>query len=99
MGFAEFIENRFMNKEICVYCSEEGETLLFAESWASNKAFFRGMVKEIENNILALEISKVGILYINCDDITNIWEPSFDFHKAMRTSLTSRMVGAKSKDR
>ena len=42
----------------------------------------------MEFGILALDVPGNGTLYINCDNIECIWEPGFDYHRAMETSLT-----------
>lgn len=97
MGFAEFITDRFIGKEICIYMTEEGESLIFDQSWVSNKIYIQGIAKEIDNNILVLEIIDVGDIYINCDEISGMWEPTFNYHKAIKTSLTKKMVGARQK--
>ncbi len=99
MGFAKFIDDKFLNMEICIYLGEEAETITYEQVWSVNKAYFRGVVLGIDNGILTLEIPENGLLYINCEEIQAIWEPSFNYHKSMRTSLTKRMVGARGKDR
>ena len=99
MGFAEFIEKRFLGEEICVYMCEEAETVVFEQSWAANKSYFRGIVEEVDEGILTLNIPDNGLIYINCEEIQTIWMPSFDYHKSIRTSLTNRMVGARRKDK
>ena len=95
MGFSNFIYDKFMDKEICVFIDIDAESVVYAESWVANKTYFRGFVKSINDGILTLEIPDNGSIYINCDSIISIWEPSFDYHKAISTSLTKKMVGAK----
>lgn len=99
MGFAEFIEKRFLGEEICVYMGDEAETITYEQSWAANKSYFRGTVEEIDEGILILNIPDNGLVYINCEEIQTVWEPSLDYHKSIRTSLTKRMVGARGKDK
>ena len=99
MGAAEFIKNRFLNKELYVSCGESAETLTYDQVWAANKEFLYGVVLEVEENVLVLDVPNNGVLYINCDNIVNFWEPGLDYHSAVRTSLTRRAIGAKRKDR
>jgi hypothetical protein len=99
MGFAEFIENKFIGHEMCIFLGEDVETIILGDQhWISNKAYFRGTIESVEEGVLTLIIPNSAPLYINCEEITAIWPPSFDYHKAVSTSLTRRMVGAKYKD-
>lgn len=95
MGFATFIEEKFIGKEICVFIDNDAESIIYDQSWVANKVYFRGVASEITDNILTLHIENVGNIYISCDEIVAIWEPPFEYHKAIRTSLTGRMVGAR----
>ena len=94
MGFADFIQKRFMGKEICVFLNEDAETITLDQFWMNNKAYFRGIVDEVEDNVLVLRIEKVGIIYINCDEIVSVWEPPFNYNDAVRTSLSRKLFGA-----
>lgn len=99
MGFAEFIDKKFVGQEICVFLDEDAETITFEQHWIANKAFFKGIVESTDEGILTLIIENCGPIYINCNEIVAIWHPSFDYHKAVNTSITRRMIGAKHKDR
>jgi hypothetical protein len=98
MGVAEFINNNLLGEEIFIFLGENAETITYDQSWAANKEFFCGIVEDISDNILSLNISGSGIIYINCDQIVSFWRPGFNYHKAIRTSLTNRMIGARRKD-
>jgi len=90
MGSANFIKNRFIDQELCIYLGEEAETLTYSESWAANKEYFRGFVKEVEDNIIVFEIPDNGTLYINGDAISLFWQPDFEYYQAVFTSITRR---------
>ena len=98
MSVAEFIEERYLNQELCVYLGESAETLTFDQAWTANKEYFRGTVREVYKEILLLEIQGVGIVNINCDQIQFFWQKPFDYHRAVSTSLTRRLVGARRRD-
>ena len=98
MGIAEFITARFIGQELCVFLGDTAETITYDAAWAANKEYFRGIALEVCEGILCLEISKMGIIYINCDNIQALWQDPFDYHKAISTSLTRRLVGARRKD-
>lgn len=98
MGAAEFIKNRFLGERIYISCGENAETITYDQAWAANKEFLYGTVLEVEENVLVLEVPENGVIYINCDHIISFWEPGVDYHRAVRTSLTRRVVGAKRKD-
>ena len=99
MGFAEFIKHKFIGHEMCVFLGDDVETIIIDDQhWLANKAYFRGIIEDIEHGILILSCGENGVAYINCEEISAIWHPSFDYHKVIRTSLTKRMVGAKYKD-
>jgi len=99
MGFAELIEKKFMHREICIFLGEEVETLIIDDQhWISNKAYFRGHVEDIDEGIITLIVPENGPVYIDAEKIVALWEDPFDYHKAVRTSITRRMVGAKYKD-
>jgi hypothetical protein len=99
MGIAEFIKSRFLGGTLCVYLGESAETITYDQAWAANKEFFKGIVQEVEDGVLCLEVEGVGVLYINCEQIQSVWQPPFDYHQAVSTSLTRRLAGARRKDR
>jgi hypothetical protein len=93
MGMAEYIIKRFIGKEICVALDEEVETITYAEVWCQNKEYFQGFVKQIDDGVLEFEVPGVGIVYIGCDYIKMMWEPSsFDWRKAIKASLTGKPI-------
>lgn len=98
MGVAEFIENRFIGQTLCVFLGEHAETITYDQAWAANKEFFKGIVLSVEEGVLVLDISGIGAIYINCDQIQSFWQEPFDYHRAVHTSLTRRLVGARRKD-
>lgn len=73
------------------------ETITYAETWAHNKAYFRGLVRSVEDGWLVLEIPEAGTAHINCDAIEMVWEPSFSWRKAVRASLTDKFVSPSSR--
>jgi hypothetical protein len=93
MGMSEFLENRFLNKEICVYAGEDVEVLTYNEAWAANKEYFRGVLKEVNNGVLVLEITGHGTVYIDAAQVKFVWEEPFNYGTAIRASLTKRPVG------
>lgn len=98
MGLANFIKKRFIGKEICISCGEMAETLTFAETWATNKELLYGTVEDVEDEVIVLLVPGSDLpIYINSKHIISFWEPGLDYHKIVRTSLTSRMFGANRK--
>ena len=97
MGLATFIKQHFLKKEIVLFMDSEAETLTYSESWASNKELFEGVVEEVdeENGIIVLNILGVGEMFINEQFVASFWKPGFDYVKAIKTSLTKKMVSAK----
>jgi hypothetical protein len=93
MGMAEFLESRFLNKEICVYSGEDVEVLTYNEAWASNKEYFRGVLKEVCEGVLVLDITGRGIVYIDAAQVKFVWEEPFSYSTAVKTSLTTKPVG------
>lgn len=83
---------RFMGKEICISLDNDVETITYAEVWAHNKAYFRGFVRNVEDGWVEFEIPEVGTAHINCAAIEMVWEPSFNWRKAIKLSLTDRSV-------
>ena len=99
MSVADFIKKRFEGKEICIFFGNDVETLALEQSWMYNKEFFRGIVEEVEDDVVVLSIPENGTIYIHADTIISFWEPSFDYHKAVSASLTKFMYGAREKYR
>ena len=98
MGAETYIQNNFVGKELCITFGDDAETITYNESWAANMEYFRGVVRAVEHGIIVFDIVGVGTLYVSCYEIKCFWEPEFDYHKAIRTSLTKRLVGARRKD-
>ena len=91
MGFAEFLEKRFLGQMICVEINNgDSETLMFADNWSINREYFRGVVKEIVEGIIVLEILDEGEIYINPDQISYIWPPNVNPYKIMKTVLNKK---------
>ena len=100
MGMASFIAKKFMGEEICIYLGDEAESIKYEQASASNKMYLRGVVVEVyeEDDVVGLEIDG-SIIYVDSSwNIKILWRPGFDIHKATKTSLTRRMVGARRKD-
>lgn len=69
MGLSNFIKSRFLGKELCIFFNETAETLTYVDRWAQNKEYFKGIVEEVEDNVIVLNIPNSGRAYINCDFI------------------------------
>jgi hypothetical protein len=99
MVMSDFIKNRFLGQEICIWLGEVAETITYDQFWMNNSAFFRGVVVDVEDDVLTLEVPEVGDIYINCDassgNIKAIWGPDFDFKKAVKTALSNRIFGSR----
>jgi hypothetical protein len=95
MGTAKFIQKHFMGRELCVSIGASAETISYEQSDADNKEYFRGIVKDIDNGILTLEIKDSGIIYINCYNIQCFWQHPFDYYHAINTSITRKPIGVR----
>jgi hypothetical protein len=98
MALGDFIKNNFLDQKLYISCGEHAETITYDQAWAANKEFLYGVVLDVEDGVLTLEVPDNGIIYINCESIVSFWEPGLDYHRAVRTSLTRRVVGARRKD-
>ncbi len=92
MGMAEYLTKRFIGKEICVAIDEEAETITYAELWAHNKEYFHGFAKCVDEGVLEFEVPEIGTVHINCNCIKMVWEPSFNWRKAVKVSLTGKPI-------
>ncbi len=93
MGMAEYLAKRFIGKEICVTVGEDAEVITYAEVWATNKEYFHGLAKQVDEGVLELEVPDAGVVHINCDYIKLVWEPpSFVWRKAIKASLTGKPI-------
>jgi len=91
MGVSDYLAKRFIGKEICVALDDDDvETVIYADAWAHNKAYFHGIVIAIEDGMLELDIPSVGHAHFNCDFIKMVWEPPFSWRKAIKVSLTNK---------
>ena len=95
MGMAEFIANKFINQTICVSIGNDAETLTYSEYWTANREFFEGIVRSIEHEILELDVEDVGKIWISCSEITAIWKPEFNYHLAIRATVTGKPKGGR----
>ena len=85
MGLANFIKKRFLNKEICLSINNgESETVIYEERWLQNRECFQGVVEGVEDGVIILNISNIGIVFINSDDISYFWLPNVDIYKAFK---------------
>jgi len=91
MGSSKYLA-KFVGKEICVSLDNDVETITYAEVWAHNKAYFRGIVRNVEDGWMEFEVPNVGVTHINCEAIEMVWEPSFNWRKAIKLSLTDKTV-------
>lgn len=96
MGVCDFIKKRFLGKEICITLLDgEAETLNYTQSSSSNREFFRGIVDEVDGEILVLNIEKQGRLYISEHFIRCFWEPGFEYYKSIQTSIARKVRGTR----
>lgn len=98
MGAASYISKHFVGKELCISLGNDAETITYDQAWAANREYFRGVIQEVDEGIVVMLVEKNGPLFINGDDIECFWQPGFDYHKAIHTSLTRRLQGARRKD-
>jgi hypothetical protein len=99
MGVAEFIKNRFIGEKLYIFCGGIAETITYNQSWATNHELLFGVIVNVDDDVLIMDIPENGTIYVNCHKITCFWEPGIDFHRAVQTSLTKRIGGAKRKDK
>jgi len=96
MSTADFIKKHFLGKELCIFLGDDAETINYDQASPVNWAYYRGIVEDVDadDEIISLRIPDVGIMYIDASyNIKAFWEPGFSLYKAMRTSLTNKMVG------
>lgn len=95
MGMAEFLEKRFLGERICIYTGEDMETITYSEAWASNKEYFQGLLLQVSDGVLELEIEGQGSVYIGADHVKFVWQLPFEYAKAVKASLTRRPVAGR----
>lgn len=95
---SDFIKKKFMGEEICVWVGQDAESISYDQFMLNNVSFFKGIVVDVEHDILTLNIPEVGEIYINCNETSGnvkaIWRPGFSFHDAMETALSNKMFGS-----
>lgn len=92
MGFAEFLAKKFIGEEVCVSISDgETETITLEQTWIQNREYFQGVIKEVVEGVIVMEIRGEGLLYINPDMISYIWQLPLNPHKIIRCSLSKKM--------
>lgn len=96
MSVCDFIKKTFLGKEICITLLDgEAEVLNYNQSASSNREFFRGVVEDVSDSIVVLNIEKQGRLYIAEHFIRCFWEPEFEYYKAICTSIARKVKGTK----
>lgn len=90
MSVETFIRNNFIGKELILFFGETAETIVYNQSWNSSKEFLSGVIEDVEDGIIILNIPSNGIIYINCDSVVSFWKPGLEYHKAIITSLTRK---------
>ena len=99
MSTANYIKKHFLGKELCIFLGDDAETINYDQASPVNWAYYRGVVEDVdlEDEIVVLNIPDVGKMYIDAScNVKAFWEPGFSFLKAMKTSLTKKMVGVSS---
>lgn len=95
MGMAELIQAKFIGEELCVSMGLDAETITYEQSWTSNREFFRGRVRSVDHGILELEIPGQGTIWINCEEISSVWQRPFDYYSALRVTVTNKPAGGR----
>jgi hypothetical protein len=92
MGAADYIKKRFLGKELCVSVNNgETETVLYECIWSQNREYLQGVVIEVEDDVVMLEIANWGPMYINAKEISFFWEPSRNLQEAFHAMLTKKL--------
>lgn len=92
MGFAEYLEKKYLGQMVCLSINNgESETITLEQTWIQNREYFEGIIKEVVEGIIVLEIPGEGEISINPDEISYMWQKPLDPHKIMRLSLTKKM--------
>jgi len=97
MAVADFLAKKMIGKELCVHMGKDAETVTYDQSWTANHEYFRGIVRSVEEGILELDIVGQGTLWINCKSIESFWLPSFNYHQALRATITNWPTGGRKK--
>jgi hypothetical protein len=99
MTTADFIKKHFLGKELCIFLGDDAETINYDQASPVNWAYYRGIIEDVDTDdeIITLRVPDVGVMYIDASyNIKAFWESGFSLYKAMRTSLTKKMVGVSS---
>lgn len=92
MGFAEFMGKKFLGQKVFIsICDGESEVIILDQHWFTNREFFQGILEEIDDGVIVLNIEGEGRLYINSAQISYMWtEEKLNPSKIMRTSLNKK---------
>jgi hypothetical protein len=92
MGFAEFLEKRFLGKMICIsVCDGETQSIWLEQLTVEDREYFEGILKTIDEGIIVLEVAGEGEIYFNPDNISYVWQKPFEPHRAMKLSLSGKL--------
>jgi len=86
MALADFIKKRFLGQKVCFSVNNgESNQVLYAELWHCDREHFEGIVKEVEDDVIVLEIDGNAV-YINSAEISYFWVGPFNPHKKLKTT-------------
>ena len=92
MGVADYIKKKFLGKELCISVNNgETETILYECIWSQNREYLQGVVTEAEDDVIVLEITHWGLMYVNGKEISFFWEPGRNLHEAFHAALTKKL--------
>lgn len=92
MGVADYIKRKFLDKELCCSVNNgETETILYECVWSLNREYLQGVVVEVDDDVIVLEIANWGKMYINAKEISSFWEPERNLHAAFHATLTKKL--------
>lgn len=92
MGVADYINKRFLGKELCVSVNNgETETILYECIWSQNREYLQGIVTEAGDGVVVLDIPNWGEMGVNAAEISFFWEPGRNLHDAFHAALTKRL--------
>lgn len=92
MGVADYIKRKFLGQELCISVNnDETETVIYDVFWSLNREYLQGIVAEVEDDVVALEIDGWGTMHISADNIALFWEPGKTLHKAFRATFTGTL--------
>jgi len=97
MAIADFLADNMLGEELCVSMGNDAETVTYDQFWTANREYFQGIVKNVSHGVLELVIAGHGTIWINCEAIEAFWKPRFNYHQAIRATVTLRPAGGKKK--